>query len=70
MCPKFHAEADPTRSWKSALSRRDLFSRVGDGLYGAALAYLLGGDLFSPHSALAATGPSEGLRFEAACSAL
>ena len=55
-CPKCHPEADPHRSRKSALSRRDFFSRVSDGLYGAALASLLGGDLFSPNPALAATG--------------
>ena len=41
---------------KSGLSRRDFFSRVSDGVYGSALAYLLGGDLFSANPALAATG--------------
>ena len=34
------------------LSRRGFFSRVGDGLYGAALAYLLGKDLFSTNPVL------------------
>src|SRR5437867_4311377 len=34
-------------------SRRDFFSRVGDGLFGAALAYLLGADLFPYNVALA-----------------
>ena len=34
-------------------TRRCFFSRVGDGLHGAALAYLLGQDLFSPSVALA-----------------
>ena len=36
-------------------SRRDFFSRVGDGLYGAALASLLGRDLIAPSVAAAAT---------------
>ena len=31
----------------SLLNRRGFFSRVGDGLHGAALAYLLSNDLFS-----------------------
>ena len=57
MYSKCHPEVDPHHSWKSALSRRDFFSRVGDGLHGAALAYLLGGDPFSANPALAATGP-------------
>ncbi len=38
----------------TAVSRRDFFSRISDGLHGAGLAYLLGGDLFSPNPALAA----------------
>jgi hypothetical protein len=37
-----------------AVSRRDFFSSVVDGLHGAALVYLLGGDLFSPARARAA----------------
>lgn len=37
-------------------TRRRFFSRVGDGLHGAALAYLLGRDLVSPSAALAASG--------------
>ena len=40
----------------AAPSRRDFFSKVSDGLYGAALASLLGADLFSSNPALAATG--------------
>ena len=36
-------------------TRRDFFSSVGDGLYGAALAYLLGNELFSANPALAST---------------
>ena len=40
---------------KPACSRRDFFSRMTDGFYGTALAYLLGGDLFSANPALAAT---------------
>ena len=41
---------------KSNPTRRDFFSRVSDGLHGAALASLLGRDLFSPGLADAATG--------------
>ena len=37
------------------VSRRDFFSRVGDGLHGAALAPLLASDLYPPSRALAAT---------------
>jgi len=37
-----------------ALSRREFFSRLGDGLHGSALAWLLGGDLFSGSASLAA----------------
>ena len=55
MCPKCHSEAEGDQSGKRVVSRRDLFSRAGDGLYGAALAYLLGRDLFSANPALAAT---------------
>ncbi len=36
-------------------SRRDFFCRVGDGLHGAALAWLLGRDLFSSSPLLAST---------------
>ena len=36
------------------VSRRNFFSRVGDGVFGAALAYLLGADRFSTRPALAA----------------
>ena len=36
-------------------TRRDFFSSVANGLYGAALAYLLGNELFSANPALAAT---------------
>ena len=39
---------DPSLSRKSSLlNRRGFFSRVGDGLHGAALVYLLSNDLFS-----------------------
>jgi hypothetical protein len=38
-------------------TRRGFFSRVVDGLQGAALAYLLGNDLFDANPALASTGP-------------
>lgn len=43
---------------RTAMGRRDFFSRISDGLHGAGLAYLLGADLFSPNPALAATGAS------------
>jgi hypothetical protein len=43
---------------KNAETRRDFFSRMSDGLYGAALAWLLGADLFASNPALAdETGP-------------
>jgi hypothetical protein len=42
---------------KTERTRREFFSRVSDGLCGAALASLLGADLFSSNPALAATGP-------------
>ena len=38
-------------------SRRDFFGRVGDGLFGGSVAYLLGADLFSLNPALAASTP-------------
>ncbi len=38
------------------LTRRDFFSRLGDGLHGAALAFLLGRDLVSPRAAGARHG--------------
>ncbi len=38
-------------------SRRDFFGRVGDGLFGGTLAYLLGNDLFGTNPALAASTP-------------
>lgn len=38
---------------KNTETRRDFFSRFSDGLHGAALAWLLGGDLFSSNPALA-----------------
>ena len=44
-----------TRQGECLVSRRTFFSRVSDGLHGAALAYLLGGDLFSANPALAAS---------------
>ncbi len=46
-------ESDLERK-RRALSRRDFFSRISDGLHGAGLAYLLGSDLFSANPALAA----------------
>src|SRR5579862_1225697 len=39
------------------VSRRDFFNRTVDGLQGAALAYLLGNDLFNASPAMAATAP-------------
>ena len=44
---RFLLETMQQRSRKT-FSRRDFFSRMGDGLHGAALASLLGSDLFSP----------------------
>ena len=35
------------------MTRRDFFSRIGDGIHGAALASLLGSDLLAPNSAMA-----------------
>jgi hypothetical protein len=49
-CCKGNSSLEPN----SNLSRRDFFSRVGDGLYGAALASLFEADLFSSKPALAA----------------
>ena len=45
---------DPRHSQQSALSRRDFFSRLSDGLHGTALAYLLGEDLFAVNPTLLA----------------
>src|SRR5229473_7065102 len=40
-----------------SLSRRGFFSCVGDGLYGAALASLIGSDFFAVNPAIAASAP-------------
>ena len=48
----------PPAGGRSALTRRDLFARVSDGLHGAGLAYLLGADLLSPAAARAAGAES------------
>ena len=55
MYPKGPLDQPGSESASGTLSRRNFFSRVGDGLYGAALAYLLGADLFPANPALAAT---------------
>ena len=55
MRPPRHLKVQPHENQNPALSRRDFFSRVEDGMYGAALAYLLGADLFRASPALAAT---------------
>ena len=55
MFPGCHPKAEPHETRNPGLSRRDLFSRVADGLYGAALTYLLAPDLFAANPALAAT---------------
>ena len=52
--PYFQPLVQTLQGGASHWSRRDFFSRVGDGLCGAALAYLLGRDLFSPDFAMAA----------------
>src|ERR1041384_5952953 len=44
-------------SIEKQFNRRSFFSRVADGLQGAALAYLLGRDLFDANPALAASMP-------------
>jgi len=41
-------------------NRRDFFSRLSNGLHGAALTWLLGGDLFSPTSSLALSSEEGG----------
>jgi hypothetical protein len=41
----------------NSLSRRGFFSRVEDGLYGAALVSLIGSDFFAVNPALAAASP-------------
>ncbi len=54
MQPKNRPEAHLKQTPNSVPSRRDFFSQVGDGLYGAALAQLFKADLFSASPALAA----------------
>ena len=49
----------PNPSHSSGLNRREFFSRLGDGLHGAALATLLGTDLFPPNPAWAASGEAQ-----------
>ena len=44
----------------SGFSRREFFSRFADGLHGSALAWLLGGDLFSSNPSLASTAEGHG----------
>ena len=44
---------EPDPSSRRRLTRRDFFSRIGDGIHGAALASLLGSDLLAPNSAMA-----------------
>jgi len=55
MFPKGHRDWQPHETSKPVLDRRDFFSRVGDGLYGAALASLVGSDLFAAPSARTAS---------------
>ena len=56
MSSNCHPETESKEIRKSVLSRRGFFSSVGDGFYGAALASLLGADLFQANPAWAATG--------------
>lgn len=56
MHPRFRSRRNRNRR-SVRPTRRDFFSRVGDGLHGAALASLLGSDLLGPQAAAAATGP-------------
>ena len=51
-----------SRSDAGQLSRRELFSRSGSLLYGAALAWILGKELFPAHPLLASTRESYDLR--------
>jgi hypothetical protein len=51
----YSANDRPSLYGAARLSRRDFFSRMGDGLCGAAMAYLLGRDLGPPETVLAAT---------------
>ena len=44
---------EPSSASRHRLTRRDFFSRIGDGIHGAALASLLGSDLLAPNSAMA-----------------
>ena len=44
---------DPTSGARRRVTRRDFFSRIGDGIHGAALASILGADLFAPDPARA-----------------
>jgi len=48
------------RDHGSGFTRREFFSRLGDGLHGSALAWLLGGDLFSGNPALASSVEGQG----------
>ena len=54
--------AQNCRCDRPAVSRRDFFSRVGDGLYGAALIHLLGSVLPSSIPAFAAGGAAHDLK--------
>ncbi len=58
-----HARAStPEMKAGCPVPRRDFFSRMGDGLHGAALASLLGADLFAARPALAAdSGTAPGI---------
>ena len=47
MAMKATGQSNETGAERNIWSRRGFFSRVGDGFYGAALAYLLGNDLFA-----------------------
>ena len=49
----------PYHTTSAKPSRRDFFSRVGDGLHGAALATLLGNDLFDANPLVASTPERE-----------
>src|SRR5262245_18046086 len=50
-----HRMTGPITPRLSGLSRRNFFSTVVDGVYGAALAHLLGTDLFSANRLLGAS---------------
>src|SRR5690349_257768 len=59
MSDTFRGDGRPAcRPGSGELTRRGFFQRVGGGLHGAALAYLLGRDLYGGPAVRAAEGPA------------